>query len=406
MSDCSKAQNPSPVNLSQSTAQPCDSLCDLVMDDAYATNGRVSIESDKLLVLYGDPNLGSCKFNGEGYSCEALVVVHPSLHTIENIQADAEVQALFTNPTGKQLLISSLIRVNPAETQSTNFLNKFVPYVNPNERNTQVSLNNWSLSMMVPPNATFYSYQGTDLVCRPSQNIVFGSMINIDSNAFALLVKNVKRSSVGIQPLGSRQVFFNNGQQLPGPQMPNDGKIYMRIRSNKADDDKKKGSKFVKPVSRADVSSVQTSERNNSGIMGAIFNWSRTQAASNGWFALLNVLLMMISMGLAIYAAYAYNDQVASLLTLNDKARNFARWARGGVVSGVSNISLPSINLKSLAASTPTSSSPSLTRSTGSRSLIPETSSPSLTRSTGSRSLIPETSSPSLTKSTGSRNLV
>lgn len=388
MSDCSKAQNPSPVNLSQSTAQPCDSLCDLVMDDAYATNGYVGIEQGNVLVLYAQTNLGTCKFNGEGYTCEVLVVTHPSSHTIENIQADAEVQALFVNPTGKRLSISSLIRVNPAETQSTNFLNKFIPYVNPNERNTQVSLDNWSLSMMVPPNATFYSYQGTDIGCRPAQVIVFGSMINIDSNAFALLVKKVKRTSVGVQPLGSRQVYFNNGQQLPGPQMPNDGKIYMRIRSNKADDDKKKGSKFVKPVSRADVSSVQTSERNNSGIMGAIFNWTRTQAAYNGWFAILNVLLMTIAIGLAIYAAYTYNDQVAALLTLNDKARNFARWARGGVVSGVSNISLPSLNLKTLAASTPTSSSPSLTKSTGSRNLIPETSTPSLTKSTGSRNLV------------------
>jgi carbonic anhydrase len=369
MSDCSKAQNPSPINLSQSTAQPCDSLCDLVMDDAYATNGYVAIESEKFLVLSSQTNLGTCKFNGEGYSCYALVVTHPSSHTIENIQADAEVQALFRNPTGKNLTISSLIRVNPAETQSTSFLNKFIPYAVTGQR-TEVTLNNWSLSMMVPPNATFYSYQGTNLVCNPSQVIVFGSMINIDSNAFALLVKKAKRTSVGVQPLGSRQVYFNNGQQLPGPQMPNDGKIYMRIRSNKADDDKKKGSKFVKPVSRADVSSVQTNERNNSGIMGSIFNWTRTQAAYNGWFALLNVLLMMIAIGLAIYAAYAYNDQVAVLLTLNDKARNFAMWMRGSVVSGVSNISLPSLNLKTSSASTPASSSPSLTKSTGSRNLI------------------------------------
>jgi hypothetical protein len=340
------------------------------MDDAYATNGRVGIEEGKFLVLYGDTNLGSCKFNGEGYTCDVLVVTHPSSHTIENIQADAEVVALFRNPTGKQLVVSSLIRVNPAETQSTHFLNTFIPYANPNQRSTQVTLNNWSLSMMVPPNATFYSYQGTDIVCSPAQVVVFGSMINIDSNAFALLVKNTKPTSVGVQPLGSRQVYFNNGQQLPGPQMPNDGKIYMRIRSNKADDDKKKGSKFVKSVTQADVSSAQTSQRNSSGLLGAISNWSHTQAAANGWFSLINVFLMVISMGLAIYAAYVYNDQVAALLTLNDKARNFAIWMRGGVVSGVSNISLPSLNLKTLAASTPTSSTPSLTKSTGSRNLV------------------------------------
>jgi len=386
MSDCSKAQNPSPINLSQSTAKPCDILCDLVMDDAYATNGAVNIEEGKFLCLYGYPNLGSCKFNGEGYTCEVLVVSHPSSHTIENIQADAEVQAIFVNPTGKRLIVSSLIRVNPAETQSTNFLNKFIPYANPNQRNTQVALNNWSLNMMVPPNATFYSYQGTDLVCRPAQVVVFGSMINIDSNAFALLVKNSKPTSVGVQPLGRREVFFSNGQQLPGPKMPNDGKIYMRIRPSE-----KTGTinSVVKPVTKPDVSSVQASEQQKSGMFGAISNWTRSQASVNGWFAIINVFLMLVSIGLAIYAAYTYNDQVAALLTLNDKARNFGRMLRTSIVGGVSNISLPSLNLKTSAASTPTtSSSPSLTRSTGSRSLIPETSSPSLTKSTGSRNLV------------------
>jgi len=342
MSDCSKAQNPSPINLSQSSAQPCDSLCDLVMDDAYATNGILTMELGNTLILFSQTNLGSCKFNGEGYTCSWVAVNHPSRHTIENIQADAEVIAHFSSPTGKILEVSSLIRVNPAETQASHFLNTFIPYANPNQRNTPVALNNWSLAMMVPPNATFYSYQGTDLGCRPAQVVVFGSMINIDSNAFALLVKNTKPISIGVQPLGSRQVYFNNGQQLPGPQMPNDGKIYMRIRSNKADDDKKKAtSKFVKPVTQTDVSGAQTNERNNSGILGAISNWSRTQAASNGWFSLLNVLLMMISMGLAIYAAYAYNDQVAALLTLNDKARNFARWIRGSVVGTPVQASTP-----------------------------------------------------------------
>jgi len=366
MGDCSKAQNPSPINLSQSSAQPCDSLCDLVMDDAYATDGVVIINENGM-ILFSGTNLGTCKFNGEGYTCNLIIVTHPSRHTIENIQADAEVIAHFTSPTGKFLDVSSLIRVNPAETQASHFLNTFIPYGNPNVGSTKVTLNNWSLSMMVPPNATFYSYQGTNFDCRPASVVVFGSMINIDSNAFALLVKNTKPTAVAVQPLGSRQVYFNNGQQLPGPQMPNDGKIYMRIRSNKADDDKKKGSKFVKPVTQANVSGAQTNERNSSGLLGAISNWSRTQAAANGWFSLINVFLMVISMGLAIYAAYAYNDQVAALLTLNDKARGLAQWLRGSVSSGVSNISLPNIDLKSVAASTPTTS---LTKSIGTRSLL------------------------------------
>jgi len=65
--------------------------------------------------------LGSCKFNGEGYTCQALLVNHPSHHTIENIQADAEVIAMFTNPTGGNLCVSTLVRVNPHQTSASSF---------------------------------------------------------------------------------------------------------------------------------------------------------------------------------------------------------------------------------------------------------------------------------------------
>ena len=334
MSNCT-GPNPSPINLSQSTAQPCTNLCDLVMDDAYATDGLVVIDTVLGLGLFSRTNLGSCKFNGEGYSCEFVMVTHPSRHTIENIQADAEIVAHFKNPTGKILEVSSLIRVNPAETQASRFLNTFIPYGNP-ERVTKVTLNNWSLSMMVPPNATFYSYQGTDMGCTPTQNIVFGSMINIDSNAFAILVKNTKRSVVGIQPLGKREVYFNNGQQLPGPSMPNDGKIYMRLRPTTGS----ASTSGVKPVTKPDISTVQSQEESKTGTTGAILQWTQDQAAANGWFSILNLFLILISLGCAIYFAYLHNDKLSALLILNDKAREFGRLVRSFFfgVSSRSNI--------------------------------------------------------------------
>ena len=357
MSNCSNAPNPSPINLSQATAQPCDILCDLVMDDAYATSGTVFSFSNGGVILTSNTNLGSCKFNGEGYSCQMLVVNHPSHHTIENIQADAELVAIFRNPTGKMLLVSSLIRVNPAETQSTNFLNKFIPYANSSGESTKVTLNNWSLSMMVPPNATFYSYQGSFWLesCSPAQVIVFGSMINIDSNAFALLVKNTKRTAVGIQPLGKREVFFNNGEQLPGPKMPNDGKIYMRLHPKKDDTDKKKSSKFVKPVNQVDVSTTHAAEQSKSGLFGGISKWTRDQASVNGWFSIVNVVLLLISFGAAVYFAYLYNDQLTTLLMLNDKAREFSRTIRALVMSTGSNLraSASSISLPRLSSAPP-----------------------------------------------------
>jgi hypothetical protein len=319
-----------------------------------------------VLLINMQANLGTCKFNGEGYSCDALVVTHPSLHTIENIQADAEVQAIFKNPTGKMLTVSSLVRVNPAETEASRFLNTFIPYLNPNVNDTPVTLNNWSLSMMVPPNATFYSYQGTDIVCRASQNIVFSSMINIDSNAFALLVKNTKPSSVAVQPLGNRDVFFNSGQQLPGGNMPNDGKFYMRIHKKSDSKDKK-----LRPVTKPDVQSVQAAQQAKTSTLGTITKWTSDQVMVNGVFSIVNVVLLALAYGLAMYFAYMYSDQLKSLLILNDKGRqygsSFGQWIRsffgGNLTSSL------------------------LERGVGSRNLIPS-STPSLSKSTGSRNLV------------------
>ena len=117
--------NQSPINLSQSSAKPCDLLCELVFDDAYIPSASVSV-SNEGLVLQSTSGLGSCKFNGEGYTCQYILVNHPSHHTIENIQADAEVIAIFKSGS-KILCISSLVRVNPAQTSSTHFFNSFIP---------------------------------------------------------------------------------------------------------------------------------------------------------------------------------------------------------------------------------------------------------------------------------------
>jgi hypothetical protein len=60
------------------------------MDDNYITQATVSV-SDEGLLLINNSGLGSCKFRGESYVCQALVVNHPSHHTIEGVQADGEV---------------------------------------------------------------------------------------------------------------------------------------------------------------------------------------------------------------------------------------------------------------------------------------------------------------------------
>jgi carbonic anhydrase len=279
--------NQSPVNLSQSTSKPCDLLCDLVFDDAFIPQANVMI-SDEGLVLNSTSGLGSCKFNGEGYTCNTLLLSHPSHHTIETIQADAEVIAIFTNPTGKFLCVSSLIRVNPHQTPSTHFFNAFIPYGNPSADYTPVNLgDNWGLFMMVPPSGSYFVYDGS-LVTPPCQTttwVVFKSMINIDSNDFALLVKNVNPGSRPLQELGNREVFFNDTEQLVGGPMPHDNKTYMKCR--------RAGKPTTKPVTSVPLGDKHN-EKKPSHLKNAS-DWVSKQIEINGFMELLSAALMIVS---------------------------------------------------------------------------------------------------------------
>jgi len=350
-----KGVNQSPINLSQSFAKPCDILCDLVFDEGYVSSGVVNITKEGL-VLYSQTGLGTCKYNGTGYTCNALIVNHPSHHTIENIQADAELIALFTNPVGKKLLVTSLIRVNPAQTDASKFLNRFIPYAS--TRATQIKFgDDWTLSMMVPPKASYYSYAGSMPLgaCEPAQVIVFSSMINIDSNDFALLVKNVTAGSRPIQALGDRQVFFNSGEQLPGGQMPKDGKIYMRLRPKKGD-----GKTKDRDIKQPDITGPQKREQDKAGFFGYISQWARDQTEINGVFSIINAILLFLAFGLAVYCAYKYSEKLKILLYLNEKSIEIAVWLRQKVVGGVASYKAAKLgSFTSRPSSSSSSSNPS-----------------------------------------------
>lgn len=301
--------NQSPINLSQSSAKPCDLLCELVMDDVMIPQANVVV-SDEGLILQNTAGLGTCKYNGEGYTCTMILVNHPSHHTIENIQADAEVIAIFTNPTGSYLCVSSLVRVNSSQSTSTHFFNSFVGYANPGQQYTTVNLGeNWMLPMMVPPNGSYFVYDGS-MVVPPCQNVkwvVFKSMINIDPNDFALLVKNVSPGSRPIQALGDRTVYFNDTAQLPGAPMPHDNKTYMRCKRsgkkttapNGATNTKSGGGLMggTKDVTSPDVKTKATENKQPSKITKFV----NDQIAANGIMSFVDVVLLIVSLAFGFY---------------------------------------------------------------------------------------------------------
>ncbi len=331
----------SPINLSQSSSKPCDLLCELVMDDAMIPQANV-IVSDEGLILQSTAGLGSCKYNGEGYTCSAVLVNHPSHHTIENIQADGEAIAIFTNPTGKYLCVSSLFRVNPAQTSSTHFFNSFVGYANPDQESTMVNLGeNWSLSMMVPPAGAYYVYDGS-LVTPPCQStkwVVFKAMINIDPNDFALLVKNVNPGSRPIQPVGDREVFFNDLEQLPGGPMPHDNKTYMRCKRVA-----KKGETGGGVVSgggggglggtrkvTGDVTTLDAkgaAEKEKAKKPSAVVEFVKKQVNNNGIIAIVDAILALLAFVLGIYYGWQMSKGPYGLYVVR-KAQGFGAWIRG-----------------------------------------------------------------------------
>jgi len=294
------------------------------MDDDYITKGTVSV-SDEGLILANPSGLGSCKFRGESYICQAISINHPSHHTIEGVQADGEVVAIMRKPTGEMLCMSALIRVNPAQTPSNTFFKQFVPYAL-TTGDTQVALQNWSVSMMIPPAGNYYVYSGSTVMppCTPCEWVVFKSMVNMDTTDFAYLVRNVEAGSRSVQALGNREVFFNDIQNLPGI-MPNDNKFYLRLRPVGG---KKKEKHEVKKVDlKTSQSKEADDEKNPTTLTGKTKKATKDLIDSNGGIVgTIEFLFMAILIVGGLYLGWTYGG---SSPFKAEFAKTAAVWIRG-----------------------------------------------------------------------------
>ena len=282
----------SPINLSQSSSKPCNLTCDLVMDDGYITQA-VGLVSNEGLILMNGSGLGSCKFRGESYVCTAISINHPSHHTIEGVQADGEVIAFFKKPTGELLCVSALFRVNPAQTPSYTFFKQFVPYVQPTSETT-VTLQNWSVAMMVPPSGEYYVYSGSTVAppCIPCEWVVFKSMINMDTGDFAYLVRNVQAGSRSVQGMGDREVFYNDVQNLPGA-MPHDNRVYLRMKSLR--DEKPKKNVDLKGAKSQSPEDAEREERHPTSTVGKSKKALTDQVSANGGYLKTIIYILMFA---------------------------------------------------------------------------------------------------------------
>lgn len=228
------APHQSPVNLSRTFALPCDRLCELVVDKVAIQKGIVSVNYEGVMSLGFEAGAKpTIKFNGEGYTCVNFSLFHPAQHTIENVQAEAELVGYFTNPKGYTVAISVPVRPAAGDTPSTSFFNKFVPYVVPDEFITTSLGDSWEFNDVLPQNPAYFVYEGTKLTpnCDPDVTwVVFANSVTIDPSDFAKLSSNTPAGSRPLQQVGDREVFYNDGETIEGPAAKKDGKVYMRCR--------------------------------------------------------------------------------------------------------------------------------------------------------------------------------
>jgi hypothetical protein len=155
-------------------------------------------------------------------------------------------------------------------------------------------------------------------------------MINIDSNDFALLVKNVNPGSRPIQGLGDREIFYNDIEQLPGGPMPHDNKTYMKCR--------RAGQKNLsKPVTQAPLGTEASKKKK--GTVDHIHDWASNQIATNGVVSFFEGILTIGALALAIWAAWTYSNQLSFLFKLNTVSQSFAAYIRSFIWK-VSNVPL------------------------------------------------------------------
>jgi carbonic anhydrase len=231
------APNQSPINLSQSFAKPCDLLCELAVPDVAIPTAIIKSDPFMGFVVGYEGSKPTITWNGDGYTAQASYLHHPSHHTIEDVQSQAEFITYFTSPSGGALALSVLVRAAPGTSSATSFFNSFVPYLT--QQGTPITVNlgdSFMLSSVVPPNASYYTYTGSWILPNCDGNVtwvVFADTVNMDPNDFAILSSRSEAGSRPLQPVGDREVFYNDQDALLGSEnahLKQDGKVYMKCR--------------------------------------------------------------------------------------------------------------------------------------------------------------------------------
>jgi carbonic anhydrase len=304
------APHQSPINLSQSFADPCERLCEWKVDDTAVGMASVSDMESQIggLVLNAFQNgKPTATFNGDGYTCEAMVLYSTSQHSLEGIFGEGELVCYFTHPGGKIVCMSVIVRITPGETASSKFFNAFVPYA---ENGGTINLgSSWSLLDVIPDTPSYYIYTGTTIWpdCRPNITwIVYSNTVNMDPSDYAKLSRVIKPARRPLEEVADRVVTFFDAK---GVSTPRDGKLYMRCRriGKKKEGEGEGGPNPNKPVVQPggldNAVSEEEKEKNQMMMDNAVAAASAQYESMGGVYGILTVLVLAVTSGGLFYTS-------------------------------------------------------------------------------------------------------
>lgn len=298
------APHQSPINLSQSFAVTCERLCEWKVEDTAVGTAHVSNSQGNLGgLLINDFQNGkpTAKFNGDGYTCEGMILFSTSQHSLEGVFGEGELVCYFTHPGGKIVCMSVLLRSTPGETSSSKFFNAFVPYVD--HASTVTLPQSWSIQDVIPDSPSYYIYKGTTVwpACQPDVTwIVYANTVAIDPSDYAKLVRNVKPSRRPLEEVADRTVTYYDAH-ANGVTTPRDGKLYMRCRrvGKKKEEEEVGGPNkpVVKTGGLTDAVSTEQSEKNQLMINNAVAAATAQYTSMGGVYGVLTILVLVATSG-------------------------------------------------------------------------------------------------------------
>ena len=342
------APHQSPINLSQTFALPCDLLCDFEFDEVSVPDAQVYIDDNGILTLSFNQVRPTAKYKGDGYTALYAKFYNPSQHTIEGVQSQAEFVVYMNNPNGKNLAVSVLVRTTPSGSASSSFFSSFIPFANSETPNTIGLGSTWMLRDMLPAEPSFYMYSGSDIVpaCEPMTWVVFSNTVNMDPSDFAKLGNIAPAGSRNLQPVGDRDVFFNDTTLPTSTPQIHDNKVYMRCRRAGGSSG---GGKAVlgesKPAGLQEADQKATQEANQLATSNTTL--SAYMFFMENWSLLLVVAVAAILGYLAFYTTTfsSLANVILSILMWFPNKLNTFIWKKsafGKTISAVSSVMPPS----------------------------------------------------------------